>query len=81
MENRTLVLDLVEWISKNPRPYKEVMEAWQTSCPRLAIWEEAIDYRLIKREPGEGGQPIVRVTKKGRELLRSEKRLFGCDLL
>jgi len=28
-----LVLDLVEWIAKAPRPYAEVIETWRTSCP------------------------------------------------
>ena len=30
-----LVLDLVEWIAREPRPYAEVIETWRTSCPRL----------------------------------------------
>lgn len=34
-----LVLDLMEWIGRTPRPYPEVMEAWRTSCPRLPVWE------------------------------------------
>ena len=28
-----LVLDLVEWIARAPRPYAEVIETWRTSCP------------------------------------------------
>ena len=32
-----LVLDLVEWIAREPRPYSEVIESWRTSCPRLTI--------------------------------------------
>jgi hypothetical protein len=32
-----LVLDLVEWIARAPRPYAEVIETWRTSCPRLTI--------------------------------------------
>src|SRR5665213_1501188 len=28
----TLILDLLEWIGPNPRPYAEVLEAWRTSC-------------------------------------------------
>ena len=45
LENRTLVLDLVEWIGDRPRPYADVMAAWQTSCPRLPIWEDALRLR------------------------------------
>ena len=29
-ETEALVLDLVEWIAKAPRPYEEVMDAWRT---------------------------------------------------
>jgi len=27
----SLVLDLLEWIGAEPRPYGEVLEAWRTS--------------------------------------------------
>jgi hypothetical protein len=36
-----LVLDLLEWLGPDPRPYGEVLDAWRTSCPRLPAWEEA----------------------------------------
>src|SRR5512147_2921349 len=36
-----LVVDLLEWIGREPRPYTEVIETWRTSCPRLPVWEEA----------------------------------------
>ena len=29
----SLLLDLLDWIGPNPRPYSEVIEAWRTSCP------------------------------------------------
>ncbi len=35
-----LVLDLVEWIGREPRLYSDVIETWRTSCPRLTIWED-----------------------------------------
>ena len=38
-----LILDLLEWMGPNPRPYGEVIEAWRTSCPRLPVWEDAND--------------------------------------
>lgn len=50
-----LVLDLVEWVASEPRPYPEVMDAWRTTCPRLAVWEEALtaasSYRKRPRVP------------------------------
>jgi hypothetical protein len=65
-----LVLDLVEWVAREPRTYAEVMDAWRTSCPRLAVWEEAVDRGLLIREAAPGGV-IVSVTPAGRRLLET----------
>ncbi len=75
MENQSLVLDLVEWVARNPRPYEEVMEAWRTSCPRLAIWEDAVDRRLVTWVAGEQGESLVTASDEGRALLRACGRL------
>jgi hypothetical protein len=72
-----LILDLVEWVAARPRSYNEVMEAWRTSCPRLTIWEDAVDRGYLLREPREGGAMIVTVTASGRELLRKAGRSVG----
>ena len=32
-----LVLDLVEWIAREPRPYAEVLEVWRTSSGRRLL--------------------------------------------
>ncbi|MBX9700350.1 MAG: hypothetical protein K2X74_13000, partial [Acetobacteraceae bacterium] len=40
-------LDLVAWVAAAPRPYGEVIEAWRTSCPRLTVWEDAVDRGLV----------------------------------
>lgn len=74
-DTHALILDLVEWVAARPRPYDEVMEAWRTSCPRLTIWEDAIDRGLLVRERRDGAGTIVRVTTRGRALLRAEGRL------
>jgi hypothetical protein len=64
-----LIADLVEWVSKAPRSYSEVMDAWRTSCPRLTVWEDAVDRGYLVRERVEGGTIAVRVTPKGQEFL------------
>ena len=46
-----LVLDLVEWVAREPRLYSEVIETWRTSCPRLTIWEDAVDLGYVARQP------------------------------
>ena len=72
-----LIVDLLEWIGRAPRPYAEVMEAWRTSCPRLTIWEEAVDRGLICRRPTDGRGAIVEVTPRGREFLAAERPRTG----
>ena len=74
VENRVLVLDLLEWIEKQPRSYDEVMEAWRTSCPRLPVWEEAVDMGLVARVYRPDVGAMVHVTAAGKELLRSQGR-------
>ena len=58
----SLVLDMLEWIAKEPRSYRQTMEAWRTSCPRLAVWEEAVDRELVTRDVDKNGRASVNVT-------------------
>lgn len=77
MENDThpLVLDLVEWVALRPRTYDEAMEAWRTSCPRLTIWEDALEYGYIDCRDAGGAATNVRITEQGRALLGDAGRL------
>lgn len=68
-----LVLDLVEWVAKEPRPYSEVMDAWRTSCPRLPVWEDAVDRGLVSHER-KGKVSMVVATPAGRSLLATHGR-------
>ncbi len=77
VENEALVLDLVEWIAGQPRAYHEVMEAWRTSCPRLTIWEDAIDAGFVSVASDGGSGKTVSVTGKGREFLEKAGRTAG----
>ena len=68
-----LILDLLEWIGPDARPYGEVMDVWKTSCPRLTVWEDANDRGFITRhrEPGRG--VMVSVSPAGMTHLRSSR--------
>jgi hypothetical protein len=70
----SLVIDFVEWVATQPRTYAEVMEAWRTSCPRLTIWEDSIDQKLVTREHRHD-VAMVTVTALGRVLLQEAGRL------
>ena len=69
-----LVLDLVEWIAREPRLYAEVIETWRTSCPRLTIWEDAVDQGYVTRETIAGAGARVTVTAGGEQFLRAHGR-------
>ena len=60
-----LILDLTEWVAKAPRSYSDVMEAWRTSCPRLTVWEDAVDRGYVERFRSGDGVWMVRVTPAG----------------
>ena len=68
MENETLILDLLEWIGASGKPYEDVMAVWRTSCPRLTIWEDAVDAGLLAVWDRK-----VSVTKAGRSFLGARR--------
>jgi hypothetical protein len=61
---RPLILDLVAFVAERPRPYAEVLDAWRTSCPRLTVWEDAVDGGLVVLRDG-----VVSATARGRAAL------------
>jgi len=65
-----LILDFLEWLSGGPRPYGEVMDAWRSSCPRLTIWEDAVDRGFVHRLSG-----AVELTALGHQQLHAARRI------
>jgi D-3-phosphoglycerate dehydrogenase len=63
-----LILDLLEWVGRKERTYAETMEAWRTSCPRLPVWEDATERRLVETVSANG-RSTVRATSVGLALL------------
>ena len=57
-------LQLLAWLAERPRSRPETVEHWKTSCPRLAVWEDALADGLVRVERG-----VVCLTPAGRELL------------
>lgn len=70
-----LILDLVEWVAKEPRIYAEVLDAWRTSCPRLTVWEDAMERGLVERMASDRAGILVVATARGRDLLRARGRM------
>jgi hypothetical protein len=70
----SLTVDFLGWLEPGPRDYADVMEAWRTSCPRLTVWEDAIDAGFIACTH-TAGQPLqVELTDEGRRFLREHPR-------
>jgi hypothetical protein len=72
-----LVMDLVQFVAAGPRPYDEVMDAWRTSCPRLTVWEDAVDRGLVTQYRDQNRALAVSATSAGLRLLRESGRLPG----
>jgi hypothetical protein len=49
------ILELLSWISREPRSYPEAIEVWKTNCPRHSLWEDAL------------GDGLIQVVRNGRE--------------
>jgi hypothetical protein len=49
------------------------MEAWRTSCPRLPVWEDAVDRGFVERKAIEGQGLRVAVTPSGQAFLKARR--------
>ena len=67
VETTPLTRDLLAWIAAAPRTYRETMEVWRTSCPRLSIWEDAVGDGLVRVRAGR-----TELTPLGEAVLQSE---------
>lgn len=77
-EYEPLILDPIEWVARRPRPYGEVMDAWRTSCPRLPVWEDAVERGLVAQR-SDAGEAMVRVTAAGLDYLKRHGRCVAQD--
>lgn len=73
-----LTEQFLHWIAARPRCYGDVMEAWRTSCPRLPVWEAAMDGGLVRVDYQRGVAmadcPVV-LTPAGRDALSQKMAL------
>ena len=73
-EPDSLMLQFLTWVADRRRSYEDTMAAWQSSCPRHTIWEDAIIGGLVRIESANGSQKsLVILTPRGRAILE-EKR-------
>jgi hypothetical protein len=69
-----LILDLLEWIAREPHTYAEVIEVWRTSCPRLTVWEDCVDRGFAERGRQGGREAAVEITTAGRAFMQAHGR-------
>jgi hypothetical protein len=65
---RALIAEFLRWVAARPRTYRETMDAWRTSCPRLPVWEDALESGLVV-VVRQGGELAVGITEAGRAFL------------
>ena len=68
-----LILDFIEWLAAAPRDYAETMSAWRTSCPRLPVWEEAVERGFVARRAGPDGTARILPSPAGRAHLAARR--------
>jgi hypothetical protein len=65
-----LMVHVLDWVASRPRTVAEGMDAWQTSCPRLSVWEDAQIAGFTQVNGcGPAGHGEVTLTPRGRAIL------------
>ena len=64
MEITAPTLELLTWITARDRTYADVVEAWKSNCPRLAVWDDAVTAGLVTAR-----RDRVALTERGRAAL------------
>jgi hypothetical protein len=66
-----IMLQFLAWVADRPRNYRDTMEAWHSTCPRLSVWEDAVIEGLVRLENNAGR--AVKLTSRGSEILEKSK--------
>ncbi len=66
-----IMLQFLAWVADRPRHYRDTMEAWHSTCPRLSVWEDAVIEGLVRLENDAGR--AVRLTARGKDVLEKSK--------
>jgi len=63
-----LIRQFLGWVDRERPTHAEVLDAWQSSCPRLSVWEDALIGGLVAFD-GTRERCVV-LTDKGRGYLQ-----------
>ena len=69
----TLVLELLDWLAREPRTHRETIEIWGSHCPRITPWEDAQESGLVQvtRNRETNGRVAVVLTRRGQAALEA----------
>jgi hypothetical protein len=68
-----LILQFLSWVDTQTPTHAEVLDAWQSSCPRLSVWEDAQIAQLVAFDGGRARHVVL--TETGRRLLARDRVL------
>ena len=69
----TLVLELLDWLAREPRTHRETIQTWGSHCPRITPWEDAQESGLVQvtRDHDADGRLAVVLTRWGQAALEA----------
>jgi hypothetical protein len=72
----TPVLELLDWLAREPRSHRETIATWGSHCPRITPWEDAQEAGLVRVTRGRetDGRLAVVLTRGGRAALYAGNR-------
>jgi hypothetical protein len=65
-----LMGQFLDWIASGKRTHADVLDRWQSSCPRLSIWEDAMIGGYV-RFAGDADRTVV-LTPRGHAMLEAQ---------
>jgi hypothetical protein len=65
-----LILQFLAWVESETPTYAQVLDAWQSSCPRLSVWEDVQIAGLVAFD-GTRSRHVV-LTDAGRARLKAD---------
>ena len=68
-QSSLIMIQFLEWVAARPRRREDVLEAWQSSCPRFPVWEDARAEGLVRQAGGAEGEHRVELSAAGRRVL------------
>lgn len=69
----THVLELLDWLAREPRTHRETIQTWGSHCPRITPWEDAQESGLVQvtRNRETNGRLAVVLTRCGQAALEA----------